>query len=139
MSSTKASFVWSAEIGGTKRHKYRTTIDGGISTISNIYAFGITFNGYSKCRLDTYHWTRSGLVDGRDGAGNADRKMVVFLSHPDNGVVQFSYPDPVDADVEATSQGKRMKAASLATLVGHINLFTGQTYTGLYGYVVESR
>jgi hypothetical protein len=134
-----ATFVWVGEMGGTKRHKYRTTMNAYIGSTANIGAFATTLNGFSKCRLNTRKWARTALVDGSVPQGNCDRKMVVFLSHPIDGTVQFSYPDPIDADVENTSQGVRMKASALTTLVGHINLFTGQTYTGLYGYVLETR
>lgn len=143
MAVDKAWFTWRGAFGGPRGHSMRTRFEQVYSaSVANTNSFAQTFNTFSKCRLYKAIWARQWGIDQTVPLlGNVDRKMVVFLSHPTDGVIKLSYPDPVDADVEETAQGLRMKASSLETLVGHINLWmgTGTAIKGLYGIVVLKR
>ncbi len=71
-------------------------------------------------------------------AADVSKKAIIYYRDPNDLKVSFlEYPAPIASDIEMTAVGKRIKAASVATIVGYISTMMGISYVPLYGVYEE--
>ena len=87
--------------------------------------------------------TTTSMTGGKPGTGvNIDRKAIIYFRHPTTlRTHNFTINGIIDADCESIegSDGERVTAAAMTTLVGLIETATGIAYIPLYGVVIQPR
>lgn len=74
-------------------------------------------------------------------AGLTDRKGVLIYLNSTNGrTYRQSFPTLKETTiVELTPEGERLTSAAVAAAAGYLATLTGESLTGQYGYVIQSK
>jgi hypothetical protein len=120
----------------------RYTVRGGMYA-GQFNTFVAAMATHTKCRItrSAFTYLYSGDLSEPTAGTNVDRMATCFFRHNASGkTVEFSFPEPVDADTEMTAEGERITTAAMTTIAGLLNTAEGAgTYTALYGFVTQSR
>jgi hypothetical protein len=138
---TKGTITFRGDSGAPENHYSKGTIHG-ITDDAALATLLTTLGSHTLCNVAKRAFSSNTAgVDAAPGAdANVDRKAIYYFRDPTTlNVHSFTIPAPVDADCVDTSEGERVTAAALASVVGAINTATGKSYSALYGVVIQGR
>lgn len=97
---------------------------------------------HSKCNVAKGTWQMSLLLtdEAPDTDANIDKVAIIYFRDPDTmRVRKLHLPSPLDADIEETKEGQRVKKAIVTELVGHLSTACGKSFSPLYGIVIQKK
>ena len=139
--ATKGVIIYRGDTGNPNNHYAKGQIDS-VTDAAALDTLATALATHTNCNISKKSFLSNALgTDAPPGAGaNVDVKAIIYFRHPTTlKVHSFTLPAPAAADIEETSDGTRVKATSVSTIVGLINTATGITYSPLYGVVIQKR
>jgi hypothetical protein len=139
--ATKGVIIWRGDTGAPRTHYAKSQFTDVISDATlDVFQAAITdlsdANIAKRSFLDTNLETDSAPATD----ANVDVKGIAYFRDSTTlKVHSFTIPAIVSTAWEALPEGDRLTAAAMATLVTALNVATGNTYTALYGVVIQKR
>lgn len=109
---------------------------------SSIFTLATALTAHTLCNLASYNSVAIDLVNEvapGAGANVSAKAILIYRNAADLKVYRFIYPAPIAADIEDVGYGKRIKPASVATIVALLSSGFGLTFEPLYGVYTEVR
>lgn len=139
--ATKGVVIWRGDSGAPRTHYAKSqfidcTNDAALDTFVTAIDALSDANVAKRAFIDTNIETDSAPGT----SANVDYKGIAYLRDSSTlKVHSFTIPAIKAAGVQADPEGDRITSAYMASIVAALNTATGNTYTALYGVVVQKR